>query len=426
MSTNEGTGRVLRAETTKLQHHAGRPPGQRAEPARRGPADLLLLAVLATGACTGSGPPSAAAAPKPGAVGANAGGAGGGNVQLRKEAAATHELATSPVRTTRLSPDVDVIGSVAPSQDHLALVGPLVGGRVAKLNASVGATVKKGQVLGEIESAEVGAAQADFLSAGARAKSAEANLARESELAAKRISSEREREQAVAQAASENAHYAAASERLRAMGFSSTDIAALGRGAAVAGRVPMRAPISGTVLERNVTLGQAVERATDAFKIADLDTLWVLLDLYEKDLTKVHVGGRVQLRSDVHGNETFEGRVAYVQPVIDEETRTATVRIELDNRQRKFSLGQLVTAHIVGDPTRATRDVLAIPRSAIQRVDGKTVVFVRSKDRAGEFQRRRVEVGQPGGELVEVKQGLSLGEEVVTDGAFLLKSELLR
>ena len=172
-----------------------------------------------------------------------------------------------------------------------------------------------------------------------------------------------------------------------------------------------------------MTLGQAVERATDAFKIADTSHVWVSLDLYEKDLARVHVSQEVEMRTDARPGELFRGRVAFIVPVIDEATRTAKVRLEFPNPKGALHAGQLVTARIVADPKQAVSEVLAVPRSAIEQVEGKTVVFVQSGDG---FERRNVMLGASGGDHVEVRKGLTAGEVVAVDGAFLLKSELLR
>jgi cobalt-zinc-cadmium efflux system membrane fusion protein len=350
--------------------------------------------------------------------------AGDAVVRLRPDAAARNPVTTTKVARVKMAGDLELVGSVAYDQDHFAVVGPLIDGRVSKLRAAVGDKVAAGQVLAEIESAEVGQAQAAFLSAAARAQAADANAVRERELAAQRVSSTREREAAEAVAVSEAAEVRAAVERLRAYGAGEAELAALKRGQPSGGRVPLRAPIAGTVVARAVTLGQAVERATDAFKIADLSHLWVNLDLYEKDLSRVRAGQEVEVRAEAFPGEVFRGRVAYVVPMIDEATRTAKVRLEFENRQAQLSLGQLVTARIVGDGHRGAPEVLAVPRDAVERVDGRPVVFVARE--AGAFQQRAVELGASGGDLVEIRTGLTAGELVAIDGAFLLKSELLR
>lgn len=401
----------------------GGAPGRRT---RAWPVSLLSLALLApTGGCNeenkpGAVPPVAVATTPAPAEGEALGQA----LALTEKALNKNPISTAEARIARLSPDVDVVGSVAASEDHLAIIGPLVDGRIAALNAGIGDVVKKGQILGWIESAQVGEAQAQYLTAQAQLHAAEANLKRETDLVERRISSAREHEGAVAKAVTDRAYLKAATELLQAIGFSDQDIQSLDRKGYMGGRVPMRASIGGTVVKRYVTLGQAVERATDAFRIADMSRLWVLLDIYEKDLAKVRMGQEVELRTEAYPGEVFKATLTQVENLIDQHTRTARVRIELDNPNGKLRIGQLVTARIVGNPKLVAQEVLAVPRTAVQRVDGKPLVFVKAED--GQFRRRVVDLGGSGGELIEVRAGLKPGDVVATDGAFLLKSELLR
>lgn len=384
----------------------------------------IVLSLVVGGGTVGVGARVAAVAPVAAASeSAAAASSATRALTLPEGAAARNPVRTMPAVMVRLARDIQVIGTVAPDQDHFALVGPLVSGRVARLAAGVGDRLRRGQIIGEIESAEVGEARAALIAAKARYIAAEANLRRETDLAQRRISSSRERELAQAQWAGDKAGVRAAAERLRAIGLSNADIDAIDH-RDLGGRVPMRSPIDGTVIDRTITLGQAIERATDAFKIADLSHLWVNLELYEKDLSRVRVGQEVEVRADAFPGEIFRGRVAYVVPVIDEATRTAKVRLEFENREGRLSLGQLVTARIVGDGQRGTPEVLAVPRNAVERVEGRPVVFV--ADSGGAFRQRAVELGGSGGELVEIRAGLAAGEVVAADGAFLLKSELLR
>jgi cobalt-zinc-cadmium efflux system membrane fusion protein len=333
-------------------------------------------------------------------------------------------IAVATAQTARLAGDIQLVGTVAFHEDHYAVVGPLVAGRVSRLAAGAGDRVKRGQVIAEIESAEVGQARADLLAAKARFAAAEANLRRESDLADRKISSERERELAQAQWATEQANVRAAVMRLRAIGLTQSDVdrTQAPRGDE-GGAVAMRAPIDGTVIERKVTLGQAVERATDAFTIADTSHVWVALDLYEKDLFRVSVGQPVELLTESRPGETFRGRVGFIVPVIDPATRTAKVRLEFPNPNGALQAGQLVTAKILADAGHGAPEVLAIPRSAVEQVDGKAIVFV---ENSGGFERRDVLTGRSGGDRVEIRDGLRQGERIAVQGAFLLKSELLR
>jgi cobalt-zinc-cadmium efflux system membrane fusion protein len=386
----------------------------------------ILLVGVGIALRGGAAPPPSSAAPPPArAPEATAPEGAAKPLTLPERAVAENPVSTVAASLVKLAGDIQLVGTVSYDQDHLALVGPLVAGRVTRLAVGVGDKVKRGQILAEIESAEAGQARADLISARARTSAAEMNLRREADLAEKRISSAREKEVAEAQWITEKAAARAATERLRALGLTPADIAAVDK-TEQGGRLPMRAPIDGVVLERDVTLGQAVERATDAFKIADTAHVWIDLSIYEKDLPRVHVGEKVEIRADSHPNEIFKGRVAYVVPVVDEATRTAKVRIELNNESGKLSFGQLVTAKLVGDPSTVEVAVIAVPRSAIQRVDGKAIVFVKSPDKVGGFERRAVEVGVSTGDQIEIRKGIKEGEQVAADGAFLLKSELLR
>jgi cobalt-zinc-cadmium efflux system membrane fusion protein len=345
-------------------------------------------------------------------------------VALVRGVSSRSQIRTVKAGRAELAADLEVVGAVSRAEDHFAVVGPSVNGRIVRIYSGVGDSVKKGQVIAEIESVDAGQARADYIAAKAASAAAEANYAREKELADHHISSSREREVAETQAVSQRAKMRAAVERLRAIGLDHREIRALEKEGGTSGRVPLRAPIAGTVLQRTVTLGEAVERSTDAFTIADLAHLWVMLDIYEKDLARVHEGEAVNVRTETYPGEVFKGRVAYVEPVIDEKTRTAKVRIELDNRHRKLRVNQFVTARIIGDrQTVASGPMLSVPLTALQRVEGTPVVFVRKGEG---FEKRVIEPGISGGDLVEVRSGLREGEEVAMVGAFLLKSELLR
>lgn len=346
------------------------------------------------------------------------------DLRLPAQAGRHNRIETAPVARVKLARDVEVVGSVGYDSDHFAQVGPLIAGRIVTLRVGIGDRVRVGQTLADLESAEVGQAEAAYLTARATSNAAQANLRRERELAASHVSAARDREVAEAQAVSEQAQLAAAVQRLLTLGLRNEDIKELERSGGRPGRVPLISPIDGTVMTREVSLGQAVQPASDAFKVANLSHLWVLLDLFEKDLPYVHVDQKAVLRTEVYPGRNFPARVAYVGQAIDEKTRTAPVRIEFDNTDGLFRPGQFVTATLHGDPSRALAEVLAVPRSAVLTVEGKPLLFVASGE--GGFVRRPVELGVSGGGLVEIRAGVELGERVATDGGFLLKSELLR
>lgn len=367
----------------------------------------------------GSAPPAAPSAPadvpKPSSSETK------GTLTLSADALRKNQIEIIEVKPQRLARDVEVVGSVELAPNYHAQIGPLIAGRIISIKAQVGDHVRAGQVLAELESSEVGQAQAAYLTARATSMAAQANLRREKELAERKVSSERERELAEAAAITEQAQLAAATQRLRALGLRQADIKQINEDRA--GIVPLYSPIDGTIIARSISLGQSVQPATDAFSVANLSQLWVQLDLFEKDLPYVHADQRAEIRTEVYPGKSFKARVAYVGQVIEEKTRTAPVRIEFDNQDGLFRPGQFVTATLQGDPSRVRTEVLAVPRKAVLTVEGKPLVFVQE---SSGFIKRSIELGASGGALVEVRSGLAAGDKVAVDGGFLLKSELLR
>ncbi len=177
--------------------------------------------------------------------------------------------------------------------------------------------------------------------------------------------------------------------------------------------------IAGTVIERHITPGEAVTRETQAFVIASLTSVWVNLSVYQKDLPAVHVGQPVRL-SMGHALPETDGKISYVSPIVDKETRTATARVVLSNPQKRWRPGMFVTGRIVVERTKVP---LAVPRTALQTIADQTVVFVETDEG---FQPRAVTTGRADDDLVEIRMGLAPGERYVSRGGFTLKAELSR
>ena len=176
-------------------------------------------------------------------------------------------------------------------------------------------------------------------------------------------------------------------------------------------------PISGTVIEKNLQEGQYVDEGTTLYRLADLGRVWVIAEVYEKDLRYIQVGQSVQVRADAFPSETFTGRVSFVEPVLNAETRTARARIELENRQGRLKVNMYATVLIEG----ASHQGLVVPRSAVLFTGGRPVVWVEHSP--GRFQKRDVELGLTTESSVEVMTGLEEGEMVASSGGFLIDSE---
>jgi cobalt-zinc-cadmium efflux system membrane fusion protein len=181
---------------------------------------------------------------------------------------------------------------------------------------------------------------------------------------------------------------------------------------------PLKAQIDGTVIERHITRGEPVSQSRGrAFTVADLREVWVDISVYQKHLTSVQLGQTVRISAG-HGLAEAEGTISYLSPIVDEDTRTATARIVLANPEGLWRPGLFVTAVVELERVEAA---VAVPRTALEQVEGSTVVFVRGQDG---FAPRPVTFGLQGRDLVEVTTGLEAGVSYVTQGGFTLKSEL--
>ncbi len=322
-------------------------------------------------------------------------------------------VATIVAKRASLAPVVKVVGDVTFDPEHVAAVGTRIPGLVRKLDHIEGDTVKAGDVLAEIESAELGEAQASVAMIEAQRRAAELNAQRERDLAARKLSTAREAEVAEANLAEHRAMLGAAHQKAVALG---------GAAGGPLGVHLLRAPLSGTVVERRVSAGESVEEHRVAFRVADLDHLWIELSVFERSLSAIHKGDEVTISPLSEPSGVIRGKVAYVGDEIEEASRSAAVRVKVDNRERKLRPGQSVTAKIL--TSSLAQDVLVVPASAITFVDGKPVVFVALEgDRVVPTQ---VGLGATDGSLQEITSGLEDGTTVVHEGVFALKSELFR
>ncbi len=176
---------------------------------------------------------------------------------------------------------------------------------------------------------------------------------------------------------------------------------------------------AGTVIEKHITRGEAVTRESQAFVIADLKSVWVNLSVYQKDLPGVRVGQSVTISAD-HGLSEATGKISYVTPTVDEETRTATARVVLSNTKKQWRPGMFVTGRVVVERTDVP---LAVPVIALQTMAAQTIVFVET---AEGFQAQTVTTGRADDRYVEIREGLKPGERYVSRGGFTLKAEMSR
>jgi cobalt-zinc-cadmium efflux system membrane fusion protein len=323
-------------------------------------------------------------------------------------------LTTTEVRKGTLTPVVQVVGTTTLDPEHVAAVGTRMRGLVRSVTRFEGDDVKKGEALAEVDSAELGEAQANVTMLRAELSAAEINAAREDKLFEQQLSTAREREVAGAALKKAEAMLHAANQRVAALGGSNQG--ALGHHTVVS-------PIDGTVVERGISTGQSVEANLVAYKVANLDHLWVELAVFERNLSNIRVDDVVELGLLSDPETKIHGRVAHIGATINPETRSADVRIEIDNRERTLRPCQAVTAEI-HTKHGSNKPVTFVPSEAVTIIDGQPTVFV--ADTPTSVRTVPVELGKTNGEEQQITKGLDAGQRVVSQGVFELKSELFR
>jgi cobalt-zinc-cadmium efflux system membrane fusion protein len=341
-------------------------------------------------------------------------------VQLAPEALAHLALEYFVAEELELQPSLKVSAELLPVPDRHAEVGTLVSGRIGKVHVNVGDSVELGTPLLDVDSPGVGRARAELIKARAELEVARAAQKRERRLLTERATSKREVEIAEGALKTTRARYSAAQALLATLGAGDEPQTTPENAA----RVVIKSPVSGTVVSRDAHVGRAVEPGGTLIEIVDLDELWLLADVYERDLRLVAEGQTVTVSVQAYPDAGFSGTVDHISGTIDRRTRAAKVRVVLPNTDRRLRPGMFATAHIEGTHGHAPQRTLAVPASAIQTIDDHRAVFVRVGD--GLFELRRVHTGERAGELVEVLNGIAPGEQVVADGSFLLKGQLLR
>jgi cobalt-zinc-cadmium efflux system membrane fusion protein len=301
------------------------------------------------------------------------------------------------------------LATIAYDATRRAEVNARAAGVVRAIEADVGDRVEPGATLASVESADVGADQSRLRAAAERVRVARADYDRNEQLHRSGVSSQREVLAARQELEAARSEHAALRSALGMVGSSG------------GGRYAVTAPLGGTVIRRTVTVGQLVEAGAPLFEVADTSTMWARIEVPEPDIGEVAVGQSVTLALDALRGRTFEGRVASIATEVDSHTRTVAVRASIPNPDGVLRANMFANARIALGGTRPT---VMVPRAAVQRAKGVPLVFVRTGD--GEYEARRVKLGLAEADAVEVVEGVKPGEDVATDGSFLLKTETLK
>ncbi|HKR55547.1 MAG TPA: efflux RND transporter periplasmic adaptor subunit, partial [Gemmatimonadales bacterium] len=328
------------------------------------------------------------------------------------------------VRRQKLEAVISATATVRPNGDRLAHVGTKVTGRIVKAPVLEGAQVKAGDTLLALDSIEVGAGAVEFLKARSALEVAKINFDREEEMMKGKITTAEAYYAAKGAFIQAEAERQATRDKLLLLGWPAERVDKLRwDDGEERGRVAVQAPIEGEVIEKHATLGEVVTPETNLFTIADLSSIWLIIDVYQGDVRNVHEGQPVEAVASGHPGRVFKGKVTYVGKVVDEATRTLKVRVALDNADRQLRPGMFVTARIYDEDEHA-REMTAVPAAAIQRITNIPVVFLQKAP--GLYEKRALTLGRRYGDYYEVLAGLEGGETIITEGSFILKAELLR
>jgi cobalt-zinc-cadmium efflux system membrane fusion protein len=298
--------------------------------------------------------------------------------------------------------------SIAYDATRLAQVNARSPGVVRSLKVDVGAKVRKGEALLVIDSPDIGADRARLAAAQTRVELAQQNLDRQRKLVSEGISAQQNllaAEQEVSAAKGESSALSAS-------------LSIMGAGGGGVGGYTLTAPLDGVVTDRRVTIGKRVNEEDVLLEIVDTRSMWADVAVSENDVPRVSAGDEVTLKFESLGARELKGRVSYVAPAVDPQTRTTKVRVPLENPDGTLRANLFGEASIAVSAARAS---VTVPRAAVQQAEGTSFVFVRISDT--EFEVRRITLGDGDTQSVEVAKGLRAGEDVVTTGSFLLKTE---
>jgi cobalt-zinc-cadmium efflux system membrane fusion protein len=324
-----------------------------------------------------------------------------------------HGASASYVRVEAAAPaeknaERSLVARIAFDDRKVATMGPPVQGRVASIDVLPGDQVKKGELLLTLRAPDIAAAGAQLAQATTARDLAQRNADRARLLVERGAGSQAESQQADAALAQASAEQQRASAALAALG-----------GAHGANEFQLRSPIAGTVIERTVTVGSQVHIDQDKplVTIADLSTVWVMADVYEQDLGKVHVGDEARVRVTAFPERELLGRITRVANTVDPVTRVAVARVELANPDFSLRPGMFATVQVTG----LSDGVVDVPTAAVLARRDQFFVFTRNPN--GTFAQREVRPGEQHGSHIRILSGLVPGEPVVTEGAILLDAE---
>jgi cobalt-zinc-cadmium efflux system membrane fusion protein len=364
--------------------------------------------------------------------------AGCGNASQRAEAKSGESLRNTDPLRVRITPTLEkririqpagfeqvartfrAAGRVQADEFHLARISSPVTGRVVEIHALEGEFVKRGQVLATLNSTELSNTELTFLEACSRRGLAEKAVERAEQLLKADVIGSAELQRRKAELQERIEEVSAATAQLKVLGISDKALARLEETHSIDSVSHIVASVPGTVLERKATVGQVVQPAETVFVVADLSSVWIVADVPEQSAGHLKSGKEVRAEVLAFPGKIIGGKLSYVSPIVNPETRTVRIRMNLTNPDLRYKPDMLTNVSLRDVPDQQ----LAIPAAAIIREDNKDYVFVRSA--RSEFKLREVTLGDDFENRRVITSGLTPGEDIVVSGAFHLNNERKR
>jgi len=341
-------------------------------------------------------------------------------ITLTPDAAQRAGITVTPVGHATETGSLRLPGVVEPNAYRQVIVTPLVAGRITSVSAELGDRVARDQTLAQIYSPELAEAQTRYLTVSAELEAAHQRLLRTERLVEIGAASRQELETIRAEHTVHATALEGARAQLTLLGLGPPRIAQLRTAADVTATVTVPSPLAGVVTERSANVGLNVDPSTALFKVVDLSTVWVVADLYERDFASVSLGTVVTVTTAAYPGIALPGKVSYIDPQVNPDTRTAKLRIEVANRGQQLRLGMYADVSVT---ETASSEVLVVPRTAVQTVGDRQVVYLADPKQPGKFVEREVRLGNVVGKDVEVTSGVMASDLVVAEGSFSLRAE---
>jgi len=345
-----------------------------------------------------------------------------GVVTLSEEKQKETGIEVQKIAMESISDRLEATAVIELNADRVSKISPMTSGRIIKVIASLGDRVKAGQPLAYLDSPELRQIWAEYIKAKSRLEVEEKNLKREETLFEKKISPEKDVLKARQELSEAEADLNLTKERFRLLGIDISQSEIQNGRNADHPLIPISSPIGGAVIEKSVSQGEVVSTEKALFTVADLSTLWILIDIYEKDIARLKTGMAVKVSVSAFPEKYFKATLSYIGDVVDEKTRIVKARVTINNLSGLLKPGMFATVSIDTPKDSQRERLIAVPEEAVL-IDG-TARYVFVQISPDKFKRKDIMVGRTLGKKVEITEGLKEGDVVVVKGMFTLKSEL--